>query len=97
MRRVRDPCRAAGGRACSCSRRSSRRATRSSSVSERPEGFGYLLKDRVVEIDEFLDAVRRVGNGGTVVDPEVVAQLLGRRASDEPLDELTRASARCSG
>jgi DNA-binding NarL/FixJ family response regulator len=56
---------------------------------DSPEGFGYLLKDRVVELDEFLSAVRRVANGGTVVDPDVVAQLLGRRRTDDPLDELT--------
>ena len=58
-------------------------------VSERPEGFGYLLKDRVLEIDEFYDAVRRVGRGGTAIDPEVVAQLVRRRDSESPLDELT--------
>jgi DNA-binding NarL/FixJ family response regulator len=57
--------------------------------SERPEGFGYLLKDRVLEIDEFLGAVRRVGKGGTAFDPEVVAQLFGRRKEEGPLDELT--------
>jgi DNA-binding NarL/FixJ family response regulator len=56
---------------------------------ETPEGFGYLLKDRVVELDDFLDAVNRVGRGGTAIDPEVVAQLLGRRADDDPLAELT--------
>jgi DNA-binding NarL/FixJ family response regulator len=59
-------------------------------VSERPEGFGYLLKDRVLEIDDFLDAVRRVGKGGTAIDPEVIGQLLGRRREEEsPLGELT--------
>ena len=52
-----------------------------------PEGFGYLLKDRVVELEEFLSAVRRVANGGTVVDPDVVAQLLGRRREDDPLED----------
>ena len=57
--------------------------------SERPDGFGYLLKDRVVEIDDFLDAVRRVGRGGTAIDPEVVSQLVGRRGDDGPLAELT--------
>jgi DNA-binding NarL/FixJ family response regulator len=57
--------------------------------SERPAGFGYLLKDRVLEIDEFLEAVRRVGRGGTSIDPEVVAQLFGRRRAQGPLDELT--------
>jgi DNA-binding NarL/FixJ family response regulator len=57
--------------------------------SERPEGFGYLLKDRVLEIDEFLDSVRRVAHGGTAIDPEVVGQLLGRRREHDPLEELT--------
>jgi DNA-binding NarL/FixJ family response regulator len=57
--------------------------------SERPEGFGYLLKDRVLEIDDFLDAVRRVARGGTAIDPEVIAQLVGRRRPDDPLEELT--------
>ena len=55
---------------------------------ETPEGFGYLLKDRVLEVDEFLDAVRRVASGGTVVDPQVVSQLLVRR-DDDPLGELS--------
>jgi len=57
--------------------------------SERPEGFGYLLKDRVLEIDDFLEAVRRVGRGGTAIDPDVIAQLLGRPREDDPLAELT--------
>ena len=57
--------------------------------SERPEGFGYLLKDRVLEIDDFLDAVRRVARGGTAIDPDVIAQLVGRRRPDDPLLELT--------
>ena len=54
--------------------------------SEHPEGFGYLLKDRVLEIDDFLDAVRRVARGGTVMDSEVVSQLLGRRRAPDPLE-----------
>ena len=58
-------------------------------LSERPEGFGYLLKDRVLEVDEFLDAVRHVARGGTAIDPEVIAQLLGRRRDDDPLAELS--------
>ncbi len=58
-------------------------------LSERPEGFGYLLKDRVMEIDEFLDAVRRVARGGTAIDPEVIAQLLGRRRERDPLEGLS--------
>jgi DNA-binding NarL/FixJ family response regulator len=57
--------------------------------SERPEGFGYLLKDRVLEIDDFLEAVRRVSRGGTAIDPAVIAQLLGRPREDNPLAELT--------
>jgi DNA-binding NarL/FixJ family response regulator len=57
--------------------------------SESPEGFGYLLKDRVLEIDDFVDAVRRVARGGTAMDPEVVAQLLGRRGKGGRLAELT--------
>jgi DNA-binding NarL/FixJ family response regulator len=53
------------------------------------EGVGYLLKDRVADVDAFVDALRRVGARGSVLDPEVVAQLLGRRRSDDPLDRLT--------
>ena len=56
---------------------------------EQPQGFGYLLKDRVLEIDDFLEAVRRVARGGTAVDPEVVSQLLGRRGPDDAIAELT--------
>jgi DNA-binding NarL/FixJ family response regulator len=52
-------------------------------------GVGYLLKDRVAAIAEFLDALRRVADGGTVLDPEVVAQLLVRRRRDDPLRQLT--------
>jgi DNA-binding NarL/FixJ family response regulator len=53
------------------------------------EGLGYLLKDRVLEIDEFLSAVRRVGNGGTAVDPLVVRALVQRGASPNPLGALS--------
>lgn len=52
-------------------------------------GIGYLLKDRVAAIAEFLDAIERVAAGGTVLDPEVVGQLLVRRRRDDPLRELT--------
>jgi len=58
-------------------------------LSETPQGFGYLLKDRVMEIEEFLEAVRRVGRGGTAIDPEVISQLFGRRRSEDPLGDLT--------
>jgi DNA-binding NarL/FixJ family response regulator len=57
--------------------------------SEHPEGFGYLLKDRVLAIDDFIQSVNRVAAGGTAIDPEVVSQLLGRRRAHDPLDELT--------
>ena len=57
--------------------------------SEWPEGFGYLLKDRVAAIDDFVDAVRRVAEGGTAIDPEVVGQLMGRRRERDPLEELS--------
>jgi DNA-binding NarL/FixJ family response regulator len=52
-------------------------------------GRGYLLKDRVGDLDSFAEAVRRVGEGGSVVDPEVVATLVGRRRGSRPLDALT--------
>lgn len=51
-------------------------------------GFGYLLKDRVLDVDDFLDALRRVAGGGSALDPEVVATLVSRRRSD-PLDALS--------
>jgi DNA-binding NarL/FixJ family response regulator len=51
-------------------------------------GIGYLLKDRIMEVDEFVDAVRRVAAGGTALDPQVVAQLLASRKSG-PLDQLS--------
>ena len=56
-------------------------------LSDRAGGVGYLLKDRVSHVAQFVDALRRVAAGGTAMDPEVVAQLLGRRRSR--LDELT--------
>jgi DNA-binding NarL/FixJ family response regulator len=57
--------------------------------SEWPEGFGYLLKDRVLAVDDFLDALRRVAAGGTAIDPEVVGQLMGRRRQRDPLEGLS--------
>jgi DNA-binding NarL/FixJ family response regulator len=57
-------------------------------LSVQTSGVGYLLKDRVAQVSEFLDALRRVAAGGTALDPEVVAQLLVRRRSD-PIDRLT--------
>ncbi|MEV6925673.1 response regulator transcription factor [Dactylosporangium sp. NPDC051485] len=52
-------------------------------------GFGYLLKDRVLDVDEFLDAVRRIGAGGSALDPEVVRRLVGGQRSDRLLAPLT--------
>jgi DNA-binding NarL/FixJ family response regulator len=52
-------------------------------------GVGYLLKDRVADVREFMSAARRVAAGGTAIDPEVVSQLLGRRRRTDMLDELT--------
>jgi DNA-binding NarL/FixJ family response regulator len=58
-------------------------------LADNAAGVGYLLKDRVSDVDAFLDAVRRVGAGGSALDPEVVSQLLGRKRRDDPLDTLT--------
>ncbi|MFJ8614975.1 LuxR C-terminal-related transcriptional regulator [Streptomyces clavifer] len=52
-------------------------------------GIGYLLKDRVFDADQFIDAVRRVAAGGTAMDPQVISQLLSRRAQDKPMGGLT--------
>ncbi|MEA2288862.1 MAG: hypothetical protein QOD55_859, partial [Solirubrobacteraceae bacterium] len=52
-------------------------------------GVGYLLKDRVADLERFIDAVRRVGEGGSALDPEVVSRLLGRRRREDPLSELS--------
>ena len=60
-------------------------------------GIGYLLKDRVGHVREFLDSLDRVAAGGTVVDPEVVRHLLGRRRSDGPLAALHRPRTRGAG
>ncbi len=58
-------------------------------VGERPEGVGYLLKERVGDVTAFIDAVTRVAAGGSALDPEVVARMLGRRAREGPLTLLT--------
>jgi DNA-binding NarL/FixJ family response regulator/class 3 adenylate cyclase len=58
-------------------------------LGENAEGVGYLLKDRVSDVDEFAAAVRRVGEGGSALDPAVVSQLVGRRRRDDPLEDLT--------
>jgi DNA-binding NarL/FixJ family response regulator/class 3 adenylate cyclase len=58
-------------------------------LSETAEGVGYLLKDRVSDLEQFAAAVRRVGEGGSALDPAVVNQLVGRRRRHDPLEELT--------
>jgi len=58
-------------------------------LADSAEGVGYLLKDRVSDVDRFIEAVARVGNGGSVLDPEVVSAMLGRRLGEGPLDGLT--------
>ena len=58
-------------------------------LTAHTSGIGYLLKQRVADVEEFVDALRRVADGGTALDPQVVSQLLVRRHSD-PLDRLTR-------
>jgi len=55
----------------------------------RGGGIGYLLKDRIPDVRDFVEAVRRVAGGGTALDPEVVSQLFARRSRDEPLERLT--------
>jgi DNA-binding NarL/FixJ family response regulator len=59
-------------------------------VSEPAGGLGYLLKDRIADVDAFIDAVRRVADGGSALDPEVVSRLLGRSRREDPLAELTQ-------
>lgn len=58
-------------------------------LSDSAEGVGYLLKDRVSDVEQFLSAVRRVGEGGSALDPEIVSRLVGRRRRQDPIAELT--------
>jgi DNA-binding NarL/FixJ family response regulator len=58
-------------------------------IGDRPEGVGYLLKERVGDVDAFVDAVERVAAGGSALDPEVVGRMLGRRRGDGPLESLS--------
>lgn len=58
-------------------------------LSDDATGFGYLLKDRVVDVDRFIDALLRVANGGSALDPEIVSRLMGRFREGMPLDVLT--------
>lgn len=58
-------------------------------LADSAEGAGYLLKDRVSDVREFIDAVRRVAGGGSAIDPIIVSELLSKRRSDDPLAALT--------
>ena len=58
-------------------------------ISDNAEGVGYLLKQRVSELDDFASAVRRVAEGGSALDPAIVTQLVGRRRRDDPISSLT--------
>jgi len=58
-------------------------------LADSAEGVGYLLKDRVADVDDFVDAVRRVAGGGSAVDPIIVSTLLSRQRDDDPLARLT--------
>ncbi|WP_327282232.1 MULTISPECIES: response regulator transcription factor [unclassified Streptomyces] len=58
-------------------------------LASRTGGIGYLLKHRVADVEEFIDAVKRVAAGGTALDPQVVSQLLLRRGGNDPLERLT--------
>ena len=58
-------------------------------LADSADGVGYLLKDRISDVDDFVDAVRRVAEGGSALDPIIVSTLLARRRSDDPLAKLT--------
>jgi DNA-binding NarL/FixJ family response regulator len=58
-------------------------------LADTAEGLGYLLKDRIGDVDRFIEAVRRVGSGGSALDPEVVRHLMGRPSGQDALAELT--------
>jgi DNA-binding NarL/FixJ family response regulator len=58
-------------------------------LAESAEGVGYLLKDRISDVGDFADAVRRVAEGGSALDPAIVSQLVGRRRGTDPIAELT--------
>jgi len=58
-------------------------------LADSAEGVGYLLKDRIRDVRDFVSAVRRVGGGGSAIDPIIVSTLLSRRRDDDPLEQLT--------
>jgi DNA-binding NarL/FixJ family response regulator len=66
-------------------------------LADSAEGVGYLLKDSVADVERFATAVRRVGEGGSALDPHVVAELVGRSRRDDPIAELTARELMSSG
>ena len=58
-------------------------------LEDSADGVGYLLKDRISDVAEFVGAVRRIGTGGSAIDPTIVSRLVGRRRTDDPLEVLT--------
>ncbi|MDQ2670177.1 MAG: response regulator transcription factor, partial [Gemmatimonadota bacterium] len=62
-------------------------------IAGKGGAIGYLLKDRVTDVSDFLESIERIGSGATVLDPEVVAQLLNRRSRDERMQRLTEREA----
>jgi DNA-binding NarL/FixJ family response regulator len=58
-------------------------------LSDSAEGIGYMLKDRIADVDDFTAAVRRVAEGGSALDPVVVAELMGRRRGNDPVEQLS--------
>jgi DNA-binding NarL/FixJ family response regulator len=58
-------------------------------LAESADRVGYLLKDRISDVDDFIAAVRRIGNGGSAIDPIIVSRLVSRRRSDDPMEVLT--------
>jgi DNA-binding NarL/FixJ family response regulator len=58
-------------------------------LTESPDGVGYLLKDRITDVDEFVASVRRVAAGGSALDPIIVSTLISRRRPDDPISQLT--------
>jgi DNA-binding NarL/FixJ family response regulator len=61
----------------------------SESLLDGAAGFGYLLKDRIVDVPQFLDSLMRVANGGSAIDPEIVSHMLGRKSRERDLDVLS--------
>ena len=84
------------GVGCSCCRSTLEPAYAMEVIADDAAGVGYLLKQRVSELDEFASAVRRVAEGGSALDPAIVTQLVGRRRPDDPISSLTPRGARCS-